>query len=455
MNKKKLLIVEDETAVAKQLKWGLFKTYDITIAADPNKARSFLSTGNYPVATLDLGLPPYPDTPREGFRLLEDLPTISPYTKVIVITGNAEEENAIKAIRLGAADFCPKPIDLNILKIILERTYRIYELEEANRRLETETTQSGLLCGMLGISPPMENLFKVIRQVSATDYPVLITGESGTGKEMAANAIHALSSRANKPFVAINCGAIPENLIESELFGHEKGAFTGAVKRKIGKFQHANGGTILLDEIGELPLQMQVKILRFLQEGTIEPLGMPETVSLDVRVLAATNINLKDAVEKGDFREDLYYRLNVVPIRIPPLRERPEDILLLAHHFLREEAVALRKGHITLSSEAISVLTQHDWPGNVRELQNRIRRALSRTTGRMIYPEDLDLEGSYPGRSEEQTVEPLRVVRKKAEVEAIRKALLLTGNNISKAAKLLEISRPTLHDLLKKHDIVL
>ncbi|MDY6972617.1 MAG: sigma 54-interacting transcriptional regulator, partial [Thermodesulfobacteriota bacterium] len=333
MPEKRLLLIEDEISVAKQLKWGLGKEYEITIVPNAEQARDLLGSRSFPVVTLDLGLPPNPDTPEEGLRLLEEIRALSPHTKVIVITGNAEEENAVKAIALGAVDFCAKPIDLKLLDIILSRTFRAYELEEANRRLQQQADQGGSLCGMLGISPGMARLFEGIRKVSTTDYPVLITGDSGTGKEMAASAVHRLSSRARSPMVIINCGAIPENLLESELFGHEKGAFTGAVGRKIGRFEQADQGTVFLDEIGELPLALQVKILRFLQEGTVERLGGTKTMTLDVRIIAATNTNLEDAVKQGSFREDLYYRLNVVPLRVPALKKRAEDILLLAHHF--------------------------------------------------------------------------------------------------------------------------
>ncbi len=327
-NEKKLLIIEDEISVAKQLKWGPGKDYDVTIAANAAEARNHLASGLFPVATLDLGLPPFPDTPKEGFALLKEVPSLAPHTKIIVITGNAEEENAVRAIGLGAADFCAKPLDLEILRIILSRTFRIQELEEANRRLQQEACQSGTLCGMIGVSSVMSRVFEVIQLAARSDYPVLITGETGTGKEMAAKAIHRLSGRAEKPMVTINCGAIPENLLENELFGHEKGAFTGAASRQIGKFELANGGTIFLDEIGELPLSLQVKILRFLQESTIERLGGTKTIALDVRIMAATNIDLEEAVKKGVFREDLLYRLNVVNIDLPVLRERGEDILL-------------------------------------------------------------------------------------------------------------------------------
>jgi len=447
--KKNLLVIEDENSVAKQLRWSLGKEYEITIVSDAGQARPLLASGVFPVATLDLGLPPYPDTPQQGFELLEEISSLAPHTRVIVITGNAEEENAVKAIALGAADFCAKPIDLKILRIILSRTFKIHE---ANRRLHQQTSQSGSLCGMLGVSPVMAEMFDRLKHVSKTDYPVLITGSTGTGKEMAACAVHSLSQRAEKPMIIINCGAIPENLLESELFGHEKGAFTGAAGRKIGKFEQADQGTIFLDEIGELPMLLQVKILRFLQESTIERLGGTKTIVLNVRIIAATNINPENAVKQGTFREDLFYRLNVVPLRIPDLNERPEDTLLLAHNFLLKETQKLQRGHTSFSPAAIAALTDHDWPGNVRELRNRIRRALGTTTGKVIHPSDMGLEGA-PMEPVEKKLSSLKDARDTSEKIAVRQALALSGNNISQAAKLLEISRPTLHDLLKKHGI--
>jgi two-component system NtrC family response regulator len=452
MKKKRLLIIEDEISVAKQLKWGLGEEYEINIASEADQARPLLASGAFPVVLLDLGLPPYPDTPQEGFKLLSEIFSLSPHTKVIVITGNAEEENAVQAIALGAADFYSKPIDLKLVNIIITRTFRIHRLEETNRRLQQQAQQGGSFCGMLGISPVMLKIFELIKRVSGTDYPVLITGDSGTGKEMAAAAIHSLSPRAQKPLVIINCGAIPENLLESELFGHEKGAFTGAAGRKLGKLEQADGGTIFLDEIGELPLALQVKILRFLQEGTVERLGGTKTITLDIRIIAASNITLIDAFQEGNFREDLYYRLNVVPLQVPGLRERAEDILLLAHHFLREETQKLGRGQVLLSPMAISAMTSYPWPGNVRELQNRIRRALGTSTDRIIDPVDLGLEDP-PTELEDQKLLTLKQAREAAEIKIIRRALALTGNNISQAAKLLEISRPTLHDLLNKYEI--
>lgn len=447
--KKKLLIIEDEKSVAKQLRWGLDKEYEITLAGDAKQARPLLASGAFPIVTLDLGLPPSPDTPEQGFALLKDITNMGHHIQVIVITGNAEEENAIKAIGLGAADFYAKPIDLKILKIILERTYRTFELENANRKLVEQGNQSGSLCGMIGISPSMIQLFARLKQASKTNYPVLITGSTGTGKEMAAHALHDLSERAKQPLIIINCGAIPENLIESELFGHEKGAFTGASNCQIGKFEQANGGTIFLDEIGEFPLHLQVKLLRVIQESTIDRLGGTKTITVDVRIVAATNIDLEQAAKDKTFREDLLYRLNVVPIRIPELQERPEDILLLAHNFLQEESRQLGRGQISFSSEALSVLAGYNWPGNVRELQNRIRRALGTTSGNVLHPIGLELGDVSAGVKEEKLL-TLKEAREKAEKEVVRKALGVSGKNISQAAKLLEISRPTLHDLLKK-----
>ncbi|MFZ1983754.1 MAG: PEP-CTERM-box response regulator transcription factor [Desulfatitalea sp.] len=454
MTKERLLIIEDEASVAKQLKWSLEPFYDITIATDPQKARELLGAGIFPVATLDLGLPPSPDTPQEGLKLLEVLPVLSPQTKAIVITGHAEREVAVRAVSLGAMDFCTKPIDLKLLHIILSRAYRMQALENANRALQAHSDQSSSLCGLIGVSLTMRTLFATIRKVSANDYPILITGESGTGKEMAAHAMHALSLRCHNPFVIINCGAIPENLLESELFGHEKGAFTGAVARKIGKFEQADTGTVFLDEIGDLPLAMQVKLLRCLQEGTIERVGGDNTLFLNVRIVAATNSDLEQAVERGLFREDLYFRLNVVPIKMPPLRERPEDILVLGHHFLLKEARALKLGRPSFSPAAIAALSAYDWPGNVRELQNCIRRALSVSIGQVITPAHLELEAAFP--PERRTAEKLMTLqeaRDQAERQCVQQALLLTGHNISQAAKLLATSRPTLHDLMKKHGI--
>jgi two-component system NtrC family response regulator len=310
----------------------------------------------------------------------------------------------------------------------------------------------GSLQGMFGSSKPMKKLFKLLHTISSTDYPVLITGASGTGKEKAAQAIHKLSSRKDHPFIIINCGAIPENLLESELFGHEKGSFTGAIGRKTGKFELADKGTCFLDEVGELPLQLQVKLLRMLQENTVERVGGTQTIKLDVRILAATNVNLEQAVKDGTFREDFFHRLNVIPVHMPPLKDRGEDVFLLAHHFLREETEKLQKGQMMFSPATITSLAIHSWPGNVRELQNRIRRAISLSSDHLLHPEDLGLDEENSGELQYKIL-TLKEARDKAEKMAILNALALTDNNISKAAKLLETSRPTLHDLIKKHNV--
>jgi two-component system NtrC family response regulator len=452
VSKERLLIIEDEASVAKQLKWSICEDYDITIAPDADKARQLLACGAFPVATLDLGLPPTPDTPQVGLKLLEDLATLAPFTRLIVITGNSEQDTAVKAVASGAADFCSKPIDLKVLKIVLDRTFKLHALQEAGRQFQLHSDQCDSLCGMIGVAPVMQSLFAMIRKISANDYPVLITGESGTGKEMVAHAIHELGPRSTNPMVIVNCGAIPENLLESELFGHERGAFTGAVARKPGKLEVGNKGTIFLDEIGELPLAMQVKILRCLQEGTIERIGGNQTLSLDIRIIAATNTDLKKAVAEGVFREDLYHRLNVVPTELPSLREHPEDIMVLAQYFLRKEAGALKIGRVSFSPAAISALSSHDWPGNVREVQNRIRRALVIFSGPTITPKDLGLDACPPDLAAEKLL-TLQAARDRGELHCVKQALLLTGNNIAQAAKLLETSRPTLHDLIKKHEI--
>ncbi len=458
--KRDLLIIEDEPSLSKQLKWGLGKQYHVAIANNADKARQLMQSTFYPVITLDLGLPPTPDKPDEGFRLLEEMPRLSPYTKVAVITGNDERENAIKAIALGAEDFCAKPIDLDMLKIILERTFKISALEKEVRRVKEIARAEHSLCGMYGKSQSMKSLFGYIRQISDTVYPVLIQGESGTGKEMVANAIHQLSRRANQPLVAINCAAIPENLLESELFGYEKGSFTGADNLKTGKLEKAHLGTLFLDEIGDMPLGLQSKLLRFLQEDTIERVGGTETIKLDVRVLAATNVDIQQAVFQGRFRGDLYFRLKVVPINIPPLRKRPEDILFLAHLFIDQESLTSKQTNISLSAEARQALTAHKWNGNVRELQNRVRRAMASLDGHLINPWDLGL-GEEESSQTSQECEPLEdaplrtlaEARDEAERRTIIPALTAADNNITKAAELLGVSRPTLHNLLRKHNI--
>lgn len=449
--KTRLLIIEDDNALAKQMKWGLSDGYEVVLADHPEQARELLASGSFPVATLDLGLPPAPETTEEGFRLLEAAGKLAPHTKMIVITGNAAQENAQQAIALGAVDFCEKPIELELLKIILRRAARIYELEAANRRLQQECDAGYSFCGMLGCSSLMSDLFRRVRLASETEYPVLIWGETGTGKELTARAIHALSRHLHKALIIIDCSAIPDNLLESELFGHEKGAFTGATARKIGKLELAQNGTVFLDEIGDMPLSLQMKLLRFLQEGTIERVGGTQTIHLDVRVIAATYMDLDQAVREKHFRQDLLFRLNVVTLRIPPLRERREDILLLANHFLRVEQEKLQRPNLALSPAAAAVLTAYAWPGNIRELQNCLYRAIA-TSGRdIIHPADLGM----PDAAEPPQPLPLSLkdARDEAEYRVITRAMAISGNNISQAAKLLDISRSGLHDLLHKHGL--
>ncbi len=457
MSRKKLLIIEDEKAVAKQLKWGLSDFYDITIAHDAEVAQQLLTTNNFPVVTLDLGLPPHPDSPKEGLKLLKEISRMSSFSKVIVITGSDDPGIARQAIALGAVDFCSKPINLEHLKIILERAFYIYELESAYRSRDL-VQETACFHGMIGVSDAMQDIFKTIARIARTDYPVLIVGESGTGKELAAKAIHLESNRKNERFVVVNCGSIPENLIESELFGYEKGAFTGATRTKIGKFEYADRGTVFLDEIGELPLAMQVKLLRVLQEKTIERIGAVKPRKIDVRIVAATNVDLQKAVDDGNFREDLFFRLNVLTLNMPPLRERGEDILILAQHFIRKEASTLGKGRITLSPKAAAAIMSHTWPGNVRELQNAIKRAVAMCISNTIYPEDLHLSGHNKNleiktQHTPTNIPTLKEARYKAEKKAVLQALGATGNNITHAAKLLGISRPTLHELIKKHKL--
>ncbi|MBU1140645.1 MAG: sigma-54 dependent transcriptional regulator, partial [Proteobacteria bacterium] len=402
----------------------------------------------------DLGLPPFPNNPTVGLEILKDR-LIPAGTKIIVITGNSEEETAVKAIRLGVSDFCPKPVNLNDLEVLISRAFRMHEIETASERQHLAANQNNDFHGIQGSSPVMQALFTKIKRAAATDFPVLIEGETGTGKERIAQTLHRLSQRSEKPFVVINCGAIPENLIESELFGHEKGAFTGAHCARKGKFEEANNGTVFLDEIGELPLAMQVKLLRTLQEKTVERVGGRRPIPLSLRFIAATNINLEQAVAAGTFRQDLYYRLNVIPLAAPPLRERQGDIVLLAHHFIEQESKSLGMAQLVLSSASLAAINSHPWPGNVREIKNAIRRALATVNGKVIHPSDLGLKGH--GRSEEdpREIDSLAETRRRAEAEAVHQALALSDNNISQAARLLSVSRPTMHDLLKKHQITM
>jgi two-component system NtrC family response regulator len=444
-SKPALLIVDDDEDICSQMKWALTDMYEVHLAHDGLAALEVF-TQKLPVLTLlDLGLPPLPNDPKEGLAALTNLLAIDPSAKILVVSGQGEKTNALQAIGMGAYDFITKPVELDELRIILKRAFHVAQLEREFRQLK-EQLHPDAFEGMIGCSPQMQQVFNSIRRVANTDAPVLILGESGTGKEMAANAIHSQSARKTKPFVAINCGAIPENLLESELFGHEKGAFTGAHAQRKGRIEMAEGGTLFLDEIGEMPMLLQVKLLRFLQEQTIERVGGRATIQIDTRVIAATNIDLKNATVTGKFREDLFYRLAVVVIKLPALRERPADIPVLARNFLKKFAGESQIDARKFSTPALLALEQHAWPGNVRELENRVRRALIMANERFITPEDLEL-----GSSETvATPRTLKEAREKVEREMILQALRRHNDSITKAAADLGISRPTLYELMEK-----
>ena len=445
MEKDKLLIVEDDEDVRKQMKWALNKDYQVLLAEDRSSAMSLVKQESPSVITLDLGLPPYPADTQEGFATLSEIQEHAK-AKVIVITGRVEKEHALRAIGLGAYDYFYKPIQIDELKVVLQRAFHIHRLEEEQLNLQKKLQNEDSFEGMLGASPQIQEVFAVIRKVATTDVSILITGESGTGKELVARAMHRLSSRKDEPFVVINCGAIPENLLESELFGHEKGAFTGAHMQKKGRVEAAQGGTLFLDEIGELPMALQVKLLRFLQEQKFERVGGRKQISIDVRVLAATNRDLKQRMEEGRFREDLYHRISVVTITLPPLREREGDILLLANAFLQKFSHELNKKVSGFSQPAVNALLSHSWTGNIRELENSIKRAVIMAEGRKISPADLEISGNHNGNGNLT----LKEAREQIERALIIETLALCKDNITKTSEKLGISRPTLYELMDK-----
>ncbi len=443
-----LLLVEDSQEIREQMKWGLKPFYTVFEAENRVAAVELLKLEKISLVTLDLGLPPDADGVSEGFSTLEQLIDGNPLAKVVVITGNQDRTNALKAIQLGAYDFMEKPVDLEVLKIVLQRAGYLTILEQENQKLLEREEKRGFP-EIIGSSPAMAKVYDTIRRVAGTDISVLIAGESGTGKELVARAIHQQSHRNGGPFIAINCGAIPETLLESELFGHEKGAFTGAHLQRRGRIESAEGGTLFLDEIGEISPALQVKLLRVLQERYIERVGGRVEIPVDIRVLAATNADLQMAMKDGRFREDLYYRLNTVTIPIPPLRERGADIVMLGKSLLQRFSEEAKKKTSGFSREAILALEQYRWPGNVRELENRIRRAITLTDNLRITPEDLDLEEPQ----ETQAGPTLKEARDAVEKRVIEQSLAKTGGNITKAATILGVSRPTLHDLISRHDI--
>ena len=441
------MIIEDDEDLRIQMKWALAQDYEVLLADDKKSAIAVLRREHPAVITLDLGLPPLPVGVEEGFAVLEDILTEDGQAKVIIITGRGERENAIRAVEKGAYDFFYKPIQLDELNVILRRAFHLYELEQEQRALQQQFAGETFQ-GMLGTSRKMQEVFSAIRKVSTTDVPILVMGESGTGKELVARAIHQLGFRQARPFIEINCGAIPENLLESELFGHEKGAFTGAHIQRKGRFEMAEGGTIFLDEIGELSLPLQVKLLRFLQEKIVERVGGRERIEVNARIIAATNRDLKEAVKGGNFRDDLYFRLGVILLTLPPLREREGDVILLAKAFMQRYSSENRKKISGFTNQAIMAIEQHNWPGNVRELENRIKRAVIMTDGSKIIPADLELDEIVTNAKYETM--KLKDARENLEKELLEKALTHNNGNMTKAASELGISRPTLYDLMEK-----
>ncbi len=445
MIKPRLLIVDDDTEIRTQMKWALTAEYDVTQAGDRASAVETFKASRPSAVLLDLGLPPRPNEPGEGLAALAEILAVDCTAKVLIVSGQGEKENALRAIGVGAYDFLCKPIDLNELKLVLRRCVYVAELERENRALQ-QTVRSDVFEGMVGSSTQMQAVFAMIRKVAASSAPILLLGESGTGKEMAATAIHRRSARKEKPFVAINCSAIPENLIESELFGHEKGAFTGAQAQRKGLLESAEGGTLFLDEIGDLPAPIQVKLLRFLQEQTFLRVGGRQEIQTDVRIVAATNADLKQSVASGAFREDLFFRLAVIVVNLPPLRERGEDFAVVAQDFLDRFAKENGKSGLSFSPDAQRAMQRHTWPGNVRELQNRIQRGVIMTDGKRITAHDLDLDDA----SESGAGSTLKAARDTLDREMVQRALKRHGGKIAPAAAELGISRPTFYELMEK-----
>jgi two-component system NtrC family response regulator len=446
MAKDRLLIVEDEEAIRSQMRWALEDDFEVLLAGDRNSALEQVRMDRPPLVLLDLGLPPSPRRGEEGLRALGEILAFDRETKVIVVTGNQDRGYALKAIGQGAFDYFLKPADIDELKIVLKRALHIQTLEKETAA-GRERSISPVFDEIIGDSPSMQFVFETVRKVSASDVSVLIQGESGTGKELIARAIHRSGKRKDASFVPINCGAIPENLLESELFGYEKGAFTGADAQKRGRIEYADGGTLFLDEIGELPLLLQVKLLRFLQEHKVERVGGREMIPVDVRVIAATNKDLKEEIGKNRFREDLFYRLGVVTITIPPLRERERDDVLLAKAFLQAFSSNYRKDIKGFHADALDAIESYDWPGNVRELENRVKRAVVMCDGKFVIPGDLELDASR----DSAVPKSLKQIREETERFHVEKALKKHDGNISKAARELGVSRPTFHDLMKKY----
>ncbi len=444
-----LLIVEDDLALQKQIKWSLDK-FDCITAHDRESALLQLRRNTPAVVTMDLGLPPHADTVEEGFALLEDMMAMDPNVKVIVLTGQNDQANALRAVAMGAYDFFAKPFTPELLSLTIERAFRLHELQSENRRLQA-MHQPEALSSLITRDPEMLRLCRNVEKVAPTSATVMLLGESGTGKEVLARALHQSSSRSRERFVAINCAAIPENLLESELFGYERGAFTGAAKTTLGKIETAHRGTLMLDEIGDLPISLQAKLLRFLQERTIERVGGRHEIPVDVRIVCATHQDLNARSKQGQFREDLYYRLAEIVVNIPPLRERVGDAALLAHALVRRFAREQNRPALRLSEEAVRAIESHPWPGNIRELENRIKRAVIMVEGNLIARSDLELADSEAQQTDASL--DLRMIRDQAEKTAIIAALGRVNGNVARAADLLGVSRPTLYDLMHRFSL--
>jgi two-component system, NtrC family, response regulator len=446
----KLLIVEDDAGLQRQLRWA-YEDYEVLVAGSRAEAIDLLRAEEPDVVTLDLGLPPDPDGTSEGFATLSEILSLKPDTKVIVATGHGARESALRAIAGGAYDFYQKPVDIDELGLIVSRAFHVHALEQENARLaETASNDNRVLGRMITAAPEMLKVARTIERVANADVSVMLLGASGTGKELLARGVHDSSNRRKGAFIAINCAAIPETLLESELFGHEKGAFTGAVKTTEGKIEQADGGTLFLDEVGDIPLPLQVKLLRFLQERVIERVGGRRPIAVDTRVVCATHQNLESMIASGSFREDLYYRLAEIVVRIPTLAERPGDAVLLAKHFLSRFAPEMNASVKGLAADALAALDAWAWPGNVRELENRMKRAVIMAEGKLVTAADLDLDSMGEDAGD---VINLKTVREMADRTAIRRAIARTQGNISGAAKMLGISRPTLYDLLKQYEM--
>ena len=446
-----LLIVEDDEGLQRQLKWA-YEGYRVVPATTRAQAVDMIRLHEPAVVTLDLGLPPDPDGTSEGFATLTEILALKPDTKVIVASGHGARESALRAIALGAYDFYRKPVDIDDLGLIVARAFHLHEIERENVRLEAGGGDPRTVLGsIITAAPEMLKVARTIERVAPADVSVMLLGASGTGKELLARAVHDLSPRRRGEFVAINCAAIPENLLEAELFGYERGAFTGAVKTTPGKIEQAQGGTLFLDEVGDIPLPLQVKLLRFLQERVIERIGGRSTIAVDTRIVCATHQDLEAMIVAGKFRDDLYYRLAEIVVTIPSLAERPGDAVLLARHFVNRFARSMNSKVQGLGPDAADAIDAHGWPGNVRELENRIKRAVIMADGRTISAADLDL-GPPPSPEESQAIN-LRAAREVTDRRAIRQALARTDNNISGAAKLLGVSRPTLYDLINQYQL--